>query len=80
MYTATTKAREERGIFEHFAKDARLPVHAGSLQQPNSPDIQCEIDSLGTVAFELVQLDAASELTRMKDFIGIDLPVDFRSC
>jgi hypothetical protein len=62
----TKKAREERGIFETFAQAAGLVVRPESITQPDPPDILCEIEGLGQVGFELVQLDISSELQRMK--------------
>lgn len=62
------KRREERGIFEDFARSAGLAIVEGSLAQPDPPDILCEIEGLGPVAFELVQLDTGRELARMSDF------------
>jgi hypothetical protein len=63
---ATTKALEERGIFECFAQAAGLVVRPGSISQPDPPDILCELEELGPVGFELVQLDDQGELQRMK--------------
>ena len=62
------KATEERGIFERFTQDARLSVRPQSVTQPDPPDILCEIEGLGRVAFELVQLDVADEMQRMNYF------------
>ncbi|MGC2461410.1 MAG: hypothetical protein WA446_10645 [Steroidobacteraceae bacterium] len=62
---AATKNALERAIFERFAPDADLVVRADSISQPDPPDILCEIEGLGRVAFELVQLDDAQELARM---------------
>lgn len=66
MNTATAKALEERGIFECFAQAAGLVVRPESVAQPDPPDILCEIEGLGHVGFELVQLDEQLELQRMK--------------
>lgn len=63
---ATAKALEERGIFESFAKAAGLLVRPESITQPDPPDILCEVEGLGQVGFELVQLDDQVELQRMK--------------
>jgi hypothetical protein len=63
---ATAKALEERGIFECFATAAGLVVRPESISQPDPPDILCEIEGLGQVGFELVQLDDQLELQRMK--------------
>jgi len=52
------QAALEREIFRRFASVAGLPVLAGSVQSrcPPEPDILCEVDSAGLVAFELVDL------------------------
>lgn len=63
---ATAKALEERGIFECFAQAAGLVIRPGSITQPDPPDILCEVEGLGQVGFELVQLDDQGELQRMK--------------
>ncbi|RTL31786.1 MAG: hypothetical protein EKK47_06865 [Burkholderiales bacterium] len=63
---ATAKALEERGIFECFAQAAGLVVCPESITQPDPPDVLCEIEGLGHVGFELVQLDDPGELQRMK--------------
>jgi hypothetical protein len=68
---AVLKALEERGIFECFAQAAGLVVRPQSIAQPDPPDILCEIEGLGQVAFELVQLDDAEELQRMRPPPGI---------
>jgi len=65
------KTVEERGIFERFAADAGLTVVVASITQPDPPDILCEIEGFGRLAFELVQLDARQELARMGDFLGV---------
>ncbi len=62
---ATAQAALERAIFERFARDAHLVVRSDSITQPDPPDILCEVEGLGQVAFELVQLDDAEELQRM---------------
>jgi hypothetical protein len=62
---ATAKADLERAIFERFAQDAGFTVRAQSITQPDPPDVVCEFEGLGRVAFELVQLDDAEELQRM---------------
>lgn len=63
---ATAKALEERGIFGCFAQAAGLVIRPESITQPDPPDILCEIEGLGQVGFELVQLDDQGELQRMK--------------
>jgi hypothetical protein len=62
---AAAKADLERAIFERFAHDAHFIVRAQSITQPDPPDIVCEVEGLGRVAFELVQLDDGEELQRM---------------
>ena len=63
---AAERALEERGVFESFAQAAGLNVRPYSITQPDPPDIRCEIEVLGPVGFELVQLDVGDELQRMK--------------
>jgi hypothetical protein len=63
---AAAKALEERGIFACFAQAAVLNVRPESITQPDPPDIRCEIERLGPVGFELVQLEVGDELRRMK--------------
>jgi hypothetical protein len=55
----------ERGIFERFAKAARLDVEHSSITQPDPPDILCNIAGVGLVGFELTAVDDAAALTRM---------------
>ena len=59
------KSTEERGIFERFAEAAKLEVVPGSIEQPDPPDIVCNIVGLGRVGFELTAVDDAKELARM---------------
>ena len=68
---AIRKRELERGIFEEFARSAELKVVEGTIIQPDPPNILCEVEELGQVAFELVQLDSQSELSRMSDFQGV---------
>ena len=63
---ATARAIEERGIFECFVHAAGLVVRPETITQPDPPDILCEIERVGQVGFELVQLDSQAELQRMK--------------
>ena len=53
-----SKAEKERIIFELFVKVAHLPVISGSIrsERPPAPDILCEIQGRGPVAFELVEI------------------------
>ena len=54
------KSQEEREriIFQLFAEAAQLPVIPGSIRSepPPAPDILCEIQGRGPVAFELVEI------------------------
>ena len=58
MSNDTSKAALERAAFVEFASLAGLPVLAGTVESrpPPEPDIVCEIDGRGRVAFELVTL------------------------
>ena len=67
---AARKQELERGIFEEFARSAGLKIVQGMVSQPDPPDVLCEVEGLGPVAFELVQLDSRDELSRMNDFQG----------
>jgi hypothetical protein len=64
------KAALERGIFERFATAARLDVEPGSIEQPDPPDIVCNIRDRGAadfepVEFEMTAVDNGAALTRM---------------
>jgi hypothetical protein len=52
------KAAYERGVFDQFWRVAGLQVLPDSVQSrtPPEPDILCEIEGEGLVAFELVEL------------------------
>ena len=52
-------------------RSAELRRVQGTISQPDPPDILCEVEGLGRVAFELVQLDSPDELSRMNDFQGV---------
>jgi hypothetical protein len=65
MSRDVAKGDLERAIFERFAEDAGLVVQPQSVTQPDPPDILCDVQGLGHVAFELVQLDDTEELQRM---------------
>jgi hypothetical protein len=58
MSDDTDKAARERARFLAFAAVAGLPVVTGTTQSrpPPEPDILCEIQGRGLVAFELVDL------------------------
>ena len=53
-----SKAERERIIFQLFAEAAQLPVISGSIRSkpPPAPDILCEIQGRGPVAFELGEI------------------------
>lgn len=55
---AWSKEETERIIFQLFVEDAHLPVLSDSIRSEPSPapDILCEIQGRGLVAFELVQI------------------------
>src|SRR2546422_7762997 len=52
------KAARERASFLEFATVAGLPVVTGTVEsrKPPEPDILCEVQARGLVAFELVNL------------------------
>lgn len=52
------KSAHEREVFAQFAATARLVVRPDSItsQRPPHPDVLCEIDGRGPVAFELIRL------------------------
>lgn len=52
------KAEKEQIIFQLFTEAAHLPVISGSIRSepPPAPDILCEIQGRGPVAFELVEI------------------------
>ena len=56
----TNKSREEREriIFQMFVEAAHLPIMPGSIRSepPPAPDILCEIQGRGPIAFELVEI------------------------
>lgn len=63
----TSQEKEERIIFQLFAAAAHLPVISGSIRSepPPAPDILCEIQGRGTVAFELVEIVTPAFLREM---------------
>jgi hypothetical protein len=62
-----SKEEEERITFEVLASLAGLKVIPGSIAQnlPPSPDIECQVEGQGGMAFELVALDAADTRRRL---------------
>lgn len=67
MTEKLSKEEEERRTFEFLISLTGMVVAPGSIQQnpPPSPDIECQIEGLGPLAFELVALDAAYTRTRL---------------
>lgn len=67
MAVKLTKAQEERATFEFLVSLTAMVVVPDSIQQnpPPSPDIECQIEHIGPVAFELVALDAEDTRTRL---------------
>lgn len=53
-----TKAERERRTFEVLAGLLRWCIVPGSIQQPDPPDIVCDVVGVGALAVELVSLDA----------------------
>ena len=53
-----SKEEREKVIFQLFMEAAHLPVISGSIRSepPPAPDILCEIQGRGPVAFELVEI------------------------
>ena len=66
MGTETEKSRREMRVFQAFVERSGLPVVAGSAESrsPPEPDILCEVDGQGRVAFELKE-NCAPELARV---------------
>jgi len=56
--TRDPKVELERWAFDEFARHARLPIRPGSVEsrRPPEPDILCEVEGDGPVAYELVEL------------------------
>jgi hypothetical protein len=51
-------AKREITIFKAFANSCRLPIRQDTIKkmEPLKPDIQCEVEGTGFVAFELVEI------------------------
>jgi len=69
VVTKTSQEKEERIIFQLFAAAAHLPVISGSIRSkpPPVPDILCEIQGRGTVAFELVEIVTPALVREMEN-------------
>lgn len=70
MARKLTKEEEERKTFEFLVSLTAMVVVPGSIQQnpPPSPDIECQIEGMGPMAFELVALDAEYTRTRLNQW------------
>jgi hypothetical protein len=60
------QAKSEMAVFTAFSDAARLKVRPGTVQNrlPPEPDISCELEDLGHIGFELVEI-VDSDLARM---------------
>jgi len=69
VVTKTSQEEEERIIFQLFAAAAHLPVISDSIRSepPPFPDILCEIQGRGTVAFELVEIVTPALVREMEN-------------
>ena len=57
MSHSNDKARRERAVFRDFAQRCGLSIVSGSIEnrEPPQPDIYCEIEGEGPMAFELAE-------------------------
>lgn len=64
-----SQEEEERIIFRLFVEAAQLPVLSGSIRNepPPAPDILCEIQERGPVAFELVEIVTPALVQEMEN-------------
>lgn len=69
VVTKTSQEKEEQIIFQLFAEAAHLPVTSGSIssEPPPAPDILCEVQGRGTVAFELVEIVTPALVREMEN-------------
>jgi hypothetical protein len=74
MATKLTKSELERRIFEALLPLTGMVLVPGTLKQKNppAPDIECEVVSLGSLAVELVALDAQGTRTRLNNMFDTD--------
>ncbi len=51
-------AEREIKVFQAFADSCNLPIKIETIRKmdPPTPDIQCEIENIGMVSFELVEI------------------------
>jgi hypothetical protein len=76
-----SQAESERIVFDRFAGAAQLRVIPGTVEnrQPPEPDIYCEIEGLGLVGFELVEI-IDSDLARFSsDQISVEAALNAAS-
>jgi len=64
-----SKEKREQIIFQCFIEAAHLPVITGSIRSepPPAPDILCEIQGKGPVAFELVEIVTPALVQEMEN-------------
>jgi hypothetical protein len=69
MARKLSKEETERKTFEFLAPLTPMRIVPGSILQnpPPAPDIECEIEGVGRMAFELVALDADDTRTRLSN-------------
>jgi hypothetical protein len=72
MASDLTKEERERRIFIALAPKAEIKVVPGSIIQapPPAPDIQCDVEGLGQMNFELVALDDQYTRTRLSNMFN----------
>lgn len=66
------KSEVELATFQALAPLIGLQVVPGSIRQPDPPDIVCEVQGAGVMAFELVALDADETRMRLDNMGAID--------
>src|SRR4051812_15789126 len=67
-----SKQQREREVFETLSRVIGLDVVAGSITQPDPPDIVCEIIGQGPLAVELVALDAPETGSGLDSMMATD--------
>jgi len=75
MRQKLSKEEKERRIFEALAPLALIDVVPGSIRQeiPPAPDILCEATGIGSIAIELVALDAEYTRKRLQNLGTVDV-------
>ncbi|MDH5543649.1 MAG: hypothetical protein OEY64_11875 [Nitrospinota bacterium] len=73
MNNSNKQKEDEKKVFEQFAKTASFSIIPGTLIQddPPNPDIQCEIEVIGKVEFELRELEDQESRAFFAHRIGI---------